>query len=118
MSEKGEDALPLMAQSWWWDAVSSPAGKEWIRLTACDSSGHVMASMPCQITHRGPFSAILIPQLTQTSHIEFAPEADRAEALTILIRELKRLMRNRRAVIAQVADYMTESGGDTLNYGF
>lgn len=115
MSEKGEGALPLMARSWWWDAVSSPAGKEWIRLTACDYSGHVMASMPCQITRRGPFSAILLPQLTQTSHIEFAPEAGRSEALKTLIRELRSLMRNKRAVIAQVADYMTESDVATLS---
>ncbi len=97
-----------MARTWWWDAVSSPVGKEWIRLTANDPDGRVVASLPCQFTRRGPFSAILLPQLTQTSHIEFATEADRAEALRLLISELRRVMRERRAILAQVADYMTE----------
>ncbi len=114
MLSQSEDAMPLMARTWWWDAVSSPAEKEWMRLTVCDSKGDTVASMPCQLTRRGPFSAILLPQLTQTSHITFSPTADRAAALKLLIGELRKEMSRRKAIVAQVADYLTEDDVSVL----
>lgn len=97
-----------MAQSWWWDAVSTPVGKEWIRIVARDKQEKETATLPCQITRRGPFSAFLLPQLTQTSHIAISNGANRQEAISLLVKALKKEMRSRRAIMAQVADYLTE----------
>ncbi len=114
-TEQGTASLPLMARAWWWDAVSAPVGKEWIRIVARDEQGNEVATLPCQVTRRGPFSAFLLPQLTQTSHISVSPSADRHEAMAQMVAALKKEMHTRHAIIAQVADYLTDDDKATLS---
>lgn len=95
-----------MSRSWWWRAVSRPEGKEHGLVIAKDEKGEPTATLPYQIVRRGPVSAILMPQLTQTGHIWTAPAADRPEAMIAMCLELKRLMRRERCIMAQVADYL------------
>ncbi len=102
-------AMPLMARAWWMEAVSRPAGKEWGAVMATDGSGRLVGAMPYQLTRRGPLTAMLMPQLTQLSHIWTAPEADRAEAVAATLRELSRQMRRDRVLMAQFADRLTEA---------
>ena len=103
------DTGPVMSRTWWWEAVSTPVGKESGTICAHGGRGETAASVPYQVTKRGPFAALLLPQLTQTSHMSLPSGQDgRGEALKSLIGELKRFMAQRLVVMAQVADYMTE----------
>lgn len=102
-------AMPLMARAWWMEAVSRPACKEWGAVMATDGSGRLLGAMPYQLTRRGPVAAMLMPQLTQLSHIWTAPEADRAGAVAATLRELRRQMRRDRVLMAQFADRLTEA---------
>lgn len=104
----------VMSRPWWWEAVSCPSGKECGRIEAKNADGRTVASVPYQLTRRGPFTAMLLPQLTQTSHIRVEPGSDRVEALRALIGEIKKFMRERRVLMAQVADYMTRQDEQTL----
>lgn len=99
----------VMSADWWWEATSEAVGKEWGRIEAKDGNGEVVASMPYQITRRGPFTAMLMPELTQTGHIRISPDADRGEALKTLIEALRSKMKSERTLMVQVADYMTEA---------
>lgn len=104
----------VMSADWWWEAVSETVGKEWGRIEARGGDGAVVASMPYQITRRGPFTAMLMPELTQTGHIWTSPDADRGEALKALIKALKAKMKSERTLMVQVADYMTEADKSIL----
>ena len=52
-----------MSRPWWWEAVSCPSGKECGRIEAKNADGRTVASVPYQLTRRGPFTAMLLPQL-------------------------------------------------------
>lgn len=104
----------VMSASWWWEAVSETVGKRCGRIEAVDADGNVIASMPYQLTRRGPFSAMLLPELTQTGHIHIAPDSDRGEALKALLKDLRAKMKRERTVIVQVADYMEGHDKETL----
>lgn len=99
----------VMSADWWWAATSETVGKEWGRIEAKGGNGEVVASMPYQVTRRGPFTAMLMPELTQTGHIWTSPDADRGEALKALIEALRGKMKNERTLMVQVSDYMTEA---------
>lgn len=107
-------AMPLMARAWWMEAVSLTAGKEWGAVMATDGSGGLVGAMPYQLTRRGPVAAMLMPQLTQLSHVWTAPGADRAEALAVTLRELRQQMRRDRVLMAQFADRLTEAERDVF----
>lgn len=107
-------AMPLMARAWWMEAVSRPAGKEWGAVMATDDGGRLVGAMPYQLTRRGPVAAMLMPQLTQLSHIWTNPEADRAEAIAATLRELRQQMRRDRVMMAQFADRLTEDERDAF----
>lgn len=102
-------AVPLMARAWWLEAVSRPAGKEWGAVMATGVDGRLVGAMPYQLTRRGPVAAMLMPQLTQLSHIWTAPGTDRAEAVAATLRELRQQMRRDRVLMAQFADRLTEA---------
>lgn len=104
----------VMSADWWWESVSETVGKEWGRIEAMGGHGEVVASMPYQITRRGPFTAMLMPELTQTGHIRISPDADRGEALKALIEALKAKMKSERTLMVQVSDYMTEADKSIL----
>lgn len=104
----------VMSADWWWAATSETVGKEWGRIEAKGGDGEIVASMPYQITRRGPFSAMLMPELTQTGHIRTSPDADRGEALKALIKALKAKMKSERTLMVQVSDYMTEADKSIL----
>lgn len=104
----------VMSVDWWWAATSETVGKEWGRIEAKGGNGEVVASMPYQITRRGPFTAMLMPELTQTGHIWTSPDADRGEALKALIKALRVKMKSERTLMAQVADYLTEADKSIL----
>lgn len=104
----------VMSAGWWWESVSETVGKEWGRIEAMGGHGGVVASMPYQITRRGPFTAMLMPELTQTGHIWTSPDADRGEALKALIKALKAKMKSERTLMVQVSDYMTEADKSIL----
>lgn len=104
----------VMSASWWWEAVSATVGKECGHIEVRDAGGEVIASMPYQLTRRGPVAAMLMPELTQTCHLWTSPKADRIEALRALMRELRSEMRRRRIVMVQVADYLSEADKELL----
>lgn len=104
----------VMSADWWWEAVSETVGKEWGRIETRGEGGEVVASMPYQITRRGPFTAMLMPELTQTGHIRTSPDADRGEALKALIAALRAKMKSERTLMVQVSDYMTEADKSIL----
>ena len=104
----------VMSADWWWEAVSETVGKEWGRIETRGGGGEVVASMPYQITRRGPFTAMLMPELTQTGHIRTSPDADRGEALKALIAALRAKMKSERTLMVQISDYMTEADKSIL----
>lgn len=104
----------VMSAPWWWQAVSEPVGKTWGRIEARQADGSVVASMPYQLTRRGPFAAMLMPALTQTGHLWTDPGADRCEALTLLLSELRAMTRRHRILMVQVADYLSEADKQIL----
>lgn len=99
----------VMSASWWWEAVSRPVGKECGRIEVVREGGKAIASMPYQLTRRGPFKAMLMPELTQTGCLWTSPDVDRGEALRLLLKELRRFLRRERIVMVQVADYLSDS---------
>lgn len=104
----------VMSSPWWWEAVSRPVGKDFGRIEVLAADGQVIASMPYQLTRRGPLSAILMPELTQTARLWTAPSVDRQEALRLLIKELRTFMKRNRVVMVQVADYLSEADKELL----
>ncbi len=101
-------SIPLMAQAWWFEAVSTPVNKEWGAIIIKDEDGKTCAALPYQLTKRGPFTAMLMPQLTQVSYIWTAPEVDRLVWLEKMLEELKKFCSERRTVMVQFSSYLAE----------
>lgn len=103
------DAIPLMARAWWLEAVSRPVGKEWGAVLLRDDAGSVAAAMPYQLTRRGPLAAILMPQLTQVSHVWTAEGVGRSEALSQVLGLLLAVCRSERVLLVQFAGFLDDA---------
>lgn len=103
------DAIPLMARAWWLEAVSRPVGKEWGAVLLRRGDGGVVGAAPYQLTRRGPLSAILMPQLTQASHVWTAEGVDRSEALSQVLGLLLAMCRSERVLLVQFAGSLDAS---------
>lgn len=113
------DAIPLMARAWWLEAVSRPAGKEWGAVLLRGGDGSVVGAMPYQLMRRGPLSAILMPQLTQVSHVWTADGVDRREALAQVLALLLAMCRSERVMLAQFAGFLdSDERGAFAGAGF
>ena len=72
--EQAGEEIPLFAQHWWWEAATRAENKTWDVLFCHNAENEIVGAMPYLLVRKWGMRFILLPQLTQYTHIWTAPQ--------------------------------------------